>query len=71
MKLTVTAYKSTGKFYDSADIECSENIELFDDRFKELIRSAVPCLQDGFVVVTDKPDGEGFHNHLFFANELR
>lgn len=71
-KLHVTAYKDTGKFYTSEDIECPDDIPLHDTKaIAELVAAKLPLLENGFIHIQDNPGGAGFHDHLFRANELR
>lgn len=71
LKLDIRVFKGTGKFYASSEIEQEEDIPIFDDRFKRLIKENLPAtLTDGTVVVTDKADGDGFHTILYHMEDI-
>lgn len=71
MHLKICTFKENGKFYADTEVFCPDNIPLHDDAFKEFIKANCPsAMLDGYVLVLDLPDGEGFHTHLFRYNEL-
>lgn len=72
MKLHITIYKSTGKYYTDTVVECSENIPLWDDRFRAFIKKHLPVSQSsgGYIVVQDVAGESGFHNCLLTYDEL-
>lgn len=70
MNLHIVLYKPTGKFYLEHDMSFPQNMPLFDDKFRELIEKTTPGIHSaGFVVISDNPGGEGFHNHLYRKDE--
>lgn len=71
MKIKITVYKDTGKFYTSEEVEHSEDIPSWEDEFKDFIIKNLPAkYTDGYVVVEDIGDNETFHNSLYKMNEL-
>lgn len=65
MKLSITVYKGTGKYYTGHEVEVPD-MEMFKEGYLDLIRSNMPgCYHDGYVVVTDAADNQGFHNALY------
>ena len=71
LDITVTAYKDTGKYYTSCIIQQEENIQLYDiSKLKNLLNGRIPFLKNGYIVIHDNKNGEGFHDHLFKTNDL-
>lgn len=70
MKLEITVYKPSGKFYSSCEVE-SPDIPYFKDEFVEFIRENLPAkYAGGYVVIRDLEDGDGFHNCLIKMEDL-
>ena len=70
MKLEITVYKPTGKFYSSCEVE-SPDIPYFKDEFVEFVRENLPAkYAGGYVVIRDLEDGYGFHNCLIKMEDL-
>lgn len=73
MKIEITVFKKSGKWYTSDIIESPENIMLSDDKFKDFIRKHNPAnIGEGYIVVKNVDNGEctGFHNVLWTYDEL-
>ena len=77
MKVVMTAYKDTGKFYEDAIVDMPEDICLHHtNRIASIAVQHVPMLTDGYVHIrlTDeeaaKP-GAQFFNHLFPVSQLK
>lgn len=72
VKIKANVYKDTGKFYTETEIITEKQINLFETKeFIALLKeNGVPFIENGFIVVNDLEDGEGFHNHLFKCNEF-
>lgn len=77
MKVVMTTYKDTGKFYEDAIVDMPEDICLHHtERIANIAVQHVPMLTDGYVHIrlTDeeaaKP-GAKFFNHLFPVEILK
>lgn len=71
MHLKICTFKENGKFYAESEVTHANDIPLHDEAFKKFVLDNCPStMADGFVLVMDLPDGEGFHTHLFRYNEL-
>lgn len=71
MKIKITVYKSTGKFYNSEIVEHKEDIPVWRVDYKEFIVKNLPAkLSDGYVVVEDVGDNQSFHNALYKMEDL-
>lgn len=77
MKLIVTAYKETGKFYDQTIIETDTVPPLYETKaLIRLFEGKIPFLQSGFLHVrlsdedSRKPDAP-FCDHLFRVTKQR
>ena len=69
MKIEITVYKESGKWYISEIIEIDNNIPMWDEEFKQFIKDNNPAnIGEGFI--TTKDIGDGFHNALWRYNEL-
>lgn len=77
MKVVITAYKGTGKFYTDEVVELPEDKNIYDmDVLAEVARQSVPLLSGGFVHMrlTDedaKKPSAPFFNYLFKSDYLR
>jgi len=74
MKIKITVFKPSGKYYTHEIIEHKEDIFLFKDEFKQLIRDNLPAnLGNGYVLVQDaedEDDGQTFHIALYTYEDL-
>ena len=77
MKVVMTAYKDTGKFYEDAIVDMPDDIYLHHTkRIAHIVARHVPMLTGGYVHIrlTDeeaaKP-GANFFNHLFPVEVLK
>lgn len=77
MKVVMTAYKDTGKFYEEAIVDMPDDIYLHNiERIARIAVQHVPMLTDGYVHIrlTDeeaaKP-GANFFNRLFTVSQLK
>lgn len=74
MRLEITIYKDTGKWYTDCIAEHQEDIPLWKDDFLIFIAENMPTSSvDGYVVVRDMPDGcneQSSHNVLFKCSEI-
>lgn len=71
LNITATVYKNTGKYYDSCQIKQTEEVRLYDTYgIAKLLNNKIPFIENGFIVLQDNEDGDGFHNHLFKVEEL-
>lgn len=65
MKLNITLYRPSGKFYASHVVDMPD-ANIWDVGFLQTLRENLPgTYYDGYVVVTDACEGQGFHNALF------
>lgn len=77
MKVVITAYKDTGKFYEDAIVDMPDDIYLHNiERIAHIVAQHVPMLADGYIHIrlTDeeaaKP-GANFFNKLFPVSQLK
>lgn len=73
MKIRITVYKTSGKYYTHEDVEQEEDILLFKEEFKQFIRDNIPAnLGSGFIVVddVDEIENQSFHNVLYRYDEV-
>lgn len=72
MKLMITVFKESGKFYANNEVESNQDIALFQPEFKDFIKNNLPAkIEDGFVIVQDMPnENQGFHIKLYRMSEL-
>ncbi len=72
LKVKIMVFKNTGKFYTGGIATNEVDIPLWKDEFKEFIKNNIPvrCMTDGYIVVEDIDDGEGFHVALYKSEEL-
>lgn len=69
MKIEITVYKESGKWYTSEIVDVDENISMYQEDFKQFIRDNNPAnIGEGFI--TTKDLGDGFHDALWKYNEL-
>lgn len=70
MKLEITVYKPSGKFYSSCEVE-SPDIFYCEDEFVKFVRENLPArYAGGYVVIRDLEDGDVFHNCLIKMEDL-
>lgn len=74
MCIEITCYKETGKFYTSTIYEQQQDVPLHKEEFKQVVKDALAEVLagnwSGYIVVRDIADSNGFHNHLFTAEEI-
>ena len=73
MKLEIDVYKDSGKWYTGHTVTYTENIDIWDERFKDFLRNNLPArIGEGFIVVKDVDhiSHDGFHNCLLRYSEL-
>lgn len=71
MKLRITVYKESGKYYTHEDVECEKDIPSWGKEFKSFIRENLPAkLSEGYVVVEDRSDNQSFHQALYKYENL-
>lgn len=69
--VSIAVFKNSGKYYTSCEAEHKRNLMIFEDEWKEFVITNLPAkIEDGFVVVMDLPDGEGFHCVHYRYEEL-
>lgn len=69
MKIEITVYKNSGKWYTSEIVENDVDIPMWDEKFKEFIRDNNPAdLGNGFIAT--RTIGDGFHNALWKYSEI-
>ena len=69
MKLHITAFKDTGKFYLDNIVTYDTDIPIHRPEFKTFIQNNAPALPTGgFVLVQDEPENKTFHTHLFHVD---
>lgn len=73
MKIVITVYKNTGKFYTDAIADLSDNVEIYQTVLvAQNIKKHVPLLDGGFIQVrTLDGDNSKFFNHLYSVNLLK
>ncbi len=70
--IRIDVYKPSGKWYTGEVVTNEKDIPLHDPAFKTFIDTHMPAhYGEGFVVVTDCANGQGFHNHLFKYDPIK
>ena len=71
MKIKITVYKASGKYYTDETVESDVDIPMFKDDFKKFIRENIPArIGEGYITVEDVCDDQSFHQVLYLYNEL-
>lgn len=71
LSISIDVYKASGKWYAGDVAKSEQDIPLFEDAFKAFVRDNLPAsIGEGYVVVKDSPDGDGFHCLLYTYAEL-
>lgn len=66
LHVKITFYKPSGKFYLESELKEEKDIPLWSNVFLQKVLAKAPHItSEWFVVTTDLPEGEGFHNHVF------
>lgn len=66
MKIKITMYKSSGKYYTEEIVENDKDILLFEKEFKEFVKKNLPAtLENGYVTVEDVDLNQSFHECLY------
>lgn len=66
LHVSIDIYKPSGKWYAGGEATNPTDIPCWEETFKEFLLSSLPAhIGDGYIVVKDFPDSEGFHNHLY------
>lgn len=73
MKINITMFKSSGKFYADQTAESKESFKMYEDDFLKFIYDNLPAsLSNGYVVVSNAdPDSQEFFEGLYITNELK
>ena len=73
MKIEITVYKETGKYYTSTIVENETPIMLFEEDFKKFVAENLPAIiSDGFVVTRNAdPDSQEFYERLYRTTEFK
>lgn len=86
MKLKITRYKPSGKYYDEAMNVAMPNLEAWEDSFKPELRTAIErdlgTLNHDFAYLAENDPTEvqrsikagndlPFHNHLYYPGDLK
>ncbi|MDW7668057.1 MAG: hypothetical protein SCJ93_04475 [Bacillota bacterium] len=71
MKIRITSYKPSGKYYTEEIVEKDEDMYLFEDRFKRLVANNMYTCPGGFVTVEDVDyPSQSFHGALYKYEDL-
>lgn len=71
MKIKITVYKASGKYYTDEIVENIEDIPMFKLEFNKFVRDNIPAkIGEGYIVVEDMSDNQSFHQGLYKYNEL-
>lgn len=71
MKIKITVYKASGKYYTEEIVENNTDILLFENKFKQFIKDNLPArVNGGYVVVEDVGENQSFHKALYKYDEL-
>lgn len=72
LHISIDVYKASGKWYTSGEAANPTDIPIWDeDTFREFLCSNLPArIGEGYIVVKDFPDGDGFHNHVYQYAEV-
>lgn len=71
MKLLLSVYKDTGKYYTSNVIETDIDVIKQDAEYMQLIRDNCPAkLTDGYMIVKNEDDDGQFVDRLYMLNQL-
>ena len=71
MEIEILVFKESGKWYASQTVKNDIDIPLFKDEFKEFIKKNLPAnIGEGYVVVLDKGEHQGFHMRHYKYNDL-
>lgn len=69
MKIEITVYKESGKWYTSDIVESATDIPLWKDEFKQFIKDNNPAdIGKGFIATRNVEDG--FHSFLWRYEDL-
>lgn len=73
MKLKITVYKESGKYYTDDTVENDKNIQLFDtQKFRKFIADNLPArIGEGFITVEDIDGNESFHGCLLRHEDVK
>lgn len=73
MKIKITVYKESGKFYASDIVENDEPIFIYEDEFKQFIFYNLPAIvDDGYVTVTNIDENDSnFYEVLYTMERLK
>lgn len=72
MKIRITVYKDSGKYYTDGIAESEKDIWMWEDKFMEFVKNNLPArIGEGFVVVEDVLDDQSFHQALYRYNEFK
>lgn len=70
MKVKITIYKQTGKFYTDT-VAILPNVEMWDPKFITGVYDSLPAhIPNSYITVEDLPETPGFHQVLYRYEEL-
>lgn len=71
MKIEITVFKNSGKYYTSEIAKSDNDIPIYDDNFKKFIRDNIPAnLGSGFIMTNDVENNQSFHIALWRYDEV-
>lgn len=66
LHISIDIYKQSGKWYTGSEATNPTDIPSWEESFREFLCDNLPArIGEGYIVVKDFPDGEGFHNHVY------
>lgn len=74
MRIKITVFRQTGKYYTSCIVGGDRDIPLFEEEFTQFVTENLPAdLGEGYVLVQDAEDADSsqsFHIRLYRREEI-
>ena len=72
MKIKITVFESSGKYYTESIIECLDDIPMWETKFEEFIKENNPAnIGEGFILTEDLCDqNQYFHTALWKYEDI-
>lgn len=71
MKIKITIYKESGKYYTDEIVENKKDIFAWEEEFRDFVRNNIPAkLNQGYITVEDVNDNQSFHQILYKYEDL-